>query len=70
MPASHTSPQAQEWLDALDALIAREGVDQAHTLLAQLIDSARQHGMDVPFSANTPYINTIPEHLKSTRLAT
>jgi pyruvate dehydrogenase E1 component len=56
--------QTQEWLDALDALIAKEGTTNAHALLEQLIASARQHGVDVPFSANTPYINTIPEHLE------
>jgi pyruvate dehydrogenase E1 component len=56
--------QTQEWIDALDALIAKEGADNAHALLEQLIANARQHGVAVPFSANTPYINTIPEHLE------
>ena len=57
--------QTQEWLDALSALIAKEGTDKAHALLEQLIADARQHGVAVPFSANTPYINTIPEHLET-----
>ena len=52
--------ETQEWLDALTAVIEREGPERAHQLLAKLIDTAREYGSDVPFSANTPYINTIP----------
>ncbi len=52
--------ETREWLDALTAVIEREGPERAHQLLAQLIDTARQYGAEVPFSANTPYINTIP----------
>ena len=42
------------------AVIAAEGGERAHFLLEQLIDQARQAGIDVPFSANTAYVNTIP----------
>jgi pyruvate dehydrogenase E1 component len=52
--------ETREWLDALSAVIGAEGGDRAHFLLEQLIDHARQAGVDVPFSANTAYINTIP----------
>ena len=52
--------ETREWLDALSAVIASEGGDRAHFLLGQLIDQARQAGIDVPFSANTAYVNTIP----------
>ena len=52
--------ETQEWLDALTAVIEREGPERAHQLLERLIDSARERGADVPFSTNTPYINTIP----------
>jgi pyruvate dehydrogenase E1 component len=52
--------ETREWLDALSAVIASEGGERAHFLLEQLIDEARQAGIDVPFSANTAYINTIP----------
>ena len=52
--------ETREWLDALSAVIGTEGEGRAHFLLEQLIDHARQAGMDVPFSANTAYINTIP----------
>src|SRR5512147_3091274 len=52
--------ETREWLDALSAVIGTEGGERAHFLLEQLIDHARQAGIDVPFSANTAYINTIP----------
>src|ERR1041384_4366553 len=54
------SPKAREWLDPLSALIGPEGGERPHFLLEQLIDHARQAGIDVPFSANTAYVNTIP----------
>ena len=52
--------ETREWLDALSAVIGAEGEDRAHFLLEQLIDHARQAGSDMPFSANTAYVNTIP----------
>jgi pyruvate dehydrogenase E1 component len=52
--------ETREWLDALSAVIAAEGPERAHFLLDQLIEEARYAGIDMPFSANTAYINTIP----------
>ena len=54
------SQETREWLDALSAVIGNEGGERAHFLLEQLIDHARQAGIDMPFSANTAYVNTIP----------
>jgi len=51
--------ETREWLDALAAVIDTEGKDRAHFLLDQLLEEARQHGVDRPFSANTAYVNTI-----------
>ncbi len=59
--AGDRDPQeTQEWLDALKAVIGTEGDERAHFILEALIDEARQAGIDVPFSANTAYLNTIP----------
>jgi pyruvate dehydrogenase E1 component len=56
-----TDPQeTQEWLAALEGVLAHEGPDRAHFLIEQLIDKARRSGAYLPFSANTAYINTIP----------
>ncbi|OYV33918.1 MAG: pyruvate dehydrogenase (acetyl-transferring), homodimeric type, partial [Thiomonas sp. 20-64-5] len=51
--------ETREWLDALEALIASEGPDRAHFVLESLMAQARQSGVDMPFSANTAYVNTI-----------
>ena len=53
--------ETQEWLDALGAVLEHEGPERAHFLLEQLIDKARRNGANLPFSANTAYVNTIPE---------
>jgi pyruvate dehydrogenase E1 component len=56
--------ETQEWLDALEAVIEREGAERAHYLLERLVDVARRRGAHIPFSANTAYVNTIPAHLE------
>ncbi|MEW5757844.1 MAG: pyruvate dehydrogenase (acetyl-transferring), homodimeric type [Pseudomonadota bacterium] len=56
--------ETQEWLEALEAVIEKEGVERAHFLLEQLIDKARRTGAHLPYSANTAYVNTIPPHLE------
>ncbi|CAK0771334.1 pyruvate dehydrogenase E1 component [Gammaproteobacteria bacterium] len=52
--------ETQEWLEALDSVLALEGPDRAHYLLERLIDKARRSGAYLPYSANTAYLNTIP----------
>ena len=56
--------ETQEWVDALVAVIEQEGVERAHFLLEQLIDKARRSGANLPFSANTAYVNTIAPQLE------
>jgi pyruvate dehydrogenase E1 component len=51
--------ETREWLDALSAVIGAAGADRAHFLLEQLLEHARQNSIDMPFSANTGYTNTI-----------
>ncbi len=51
--------ETREWLEALDGVMASAGKDRAHFLLDQLLEEARQHGVDKPFSANTGYVNSI-----------
>ena len=53
------SQETREWLDALSAVVATEGRERGHFLLEQLLEHARQHGVDLPFSATTGYVNTI-----------
>ena len=58
------SLETQEWLDALAAVLDREGPDRAHYLLERLTDLARRSGANIPFSPNTAYLNTIPAALE------
>jgi len=51
--------ETQEWMSALSAVIEQEGPERAHYLLEQLLEHARQSSIDLPFSANTGYVNTI-----------
>jgi len=52
--------ETREWLDSLDYVLQSGGPTKVARLLRDLTIHARQHGVKLPFSANTPYINTIP----------
>ncbi|MBE0440252.1 MAG: pyruvate dehydrogenase (acetyl-transferring), homodimeric type [Gammaproteobacteria bacterium] len=52
--------ETQEWLDALQSIIEVEGDDKAHHIIEKLIDMARRSGINLPYSSNTAYVNTIP----------
>src|ERR671935_130146 len=52
--------ETQEWRDALDSVLAFEGAQRAQFLLQEVLTEARRKGAPVPYSANTPYLNTIP----------
>jgi pyruvate dehydrogenase E1 component len=54
--------ETREWLDALAAVLEREGPERAHFLLEALIDQARRAGAFIPFTATTAYVNSIPPH--------
>ncbi len=57
--ADSDAQETREWMEALAAVIEKEGPERAHFLLEQLLEEARQHSVDLPFSANTGYVNTI-----------
>jgi pyruvate dehydrogenase E1 component len=54
--------ETREWLESLDTVLEFDGPDRATFLLDELIGEARRSGVPVPYSANTPYLNTIPPH--------
>ena len=59
--------ETREWLESLSAVVQAEGPERAHFLIKQLIDQAYKEGSNLPYTQNTPYINTIPsdEEIKS-----
>ena len=48
------------WIESLDTVLQSEGPERARYLLGRLIEYGLTHGITLPFTANTPYINTIP----------
>ncbi|MGH9312830.1 MAG: pyruvate dehydrogenase (acetyl-transferring), homodimeric type [Vicinamibacterales bacterium] len=52
--------ETREWLDSLDYVLQHADRDRIVRLLDALRHRARQSGVRVPFSAVTPYLNTIP----------
>ena len=52
--------ETTEWVDALAGVIEHAGAERAHFLIETLIATARQEGVNIPYSATTEYINTIP----------
>src|SRR5919204_4938284 len=52
--------ETKEWRDAFDSVLAFEGAQRAQFLLQEVLTEARRKGAPVPYSANTPYLNTIP----------
>ena len=56
--------EIQEWLESLDSVLESSGRDVALEILERLRAHATVAGVDLPFSANTPYANTIPVALE------
>jgi len=52
--------ETREWLDSLDYVLQTGGPAKVARLLRELTVYARQNGIKLPFTANTPYVNTIP----------
>ena len=49
----------REWIESLDYVYENQGPERVHELLRLLQTRAQERGAAFPFSANTPYINTI-----------
>ena len=59
-PSADIDPiETQEWRDALDSVLERDGDARAHFLLEELIDQARRSGTFIPYRPTTSYLNTI-----------
>ena len=52
--------ETKEWLDALGAVLQRDGAERTHFIIEQLIHSARIAGVNLPYRNTTAYVNTIP----------
>jgi len=52
--------ETHEWLQSLQAVLRDGGPARAQYLLGRLIEWGKGEGVVLPFTANTPYVNTIP----------
>jgi pyruvate dehydrogenase E1 component len=59
--------ETQEWKDALEEVVERDGPERAHFLVESLVDKARRSGAYLPYNATTAYINTIPPRQEKQR---
>ncbi len=53
--------ETREWLESLEYVLQNNGPERVKRLLNDLDTYAHEAGVDLPFTANTPYINTIPK---------
>ena len=61
--AKEIEAENREWLESIDYVHQNQGPDRVLELLRRLQAHAQQKGVQFHYTANTPYINTIPvEH--------
>ena len=52
--------ETEEWIESLQYVLESKGPERVRYLLNTLEHKAHLAGVELPFAANTPYINTIP----------
>ena len=52
--------ETQDWLDSLDAVLKKDGIDRTQYILKKLINETHKDGSTQSLTRITPYINTIP----------
>ncbi|MBI2824718.1 MAG: pyruvate dehydrogenase (acetyl-transferring), homodimeric type [Planctomycetia bacterium] len=52
--------ETAEWLESLRYVLEAKGPERLRYLLGVLDEAASKQGVEIPFSLNTPYVNTIP----------
>ena len=62
MHAELDAIEEKEWIDSLDYVVKHGGADRVRDLLRALQRRAAESGIHLPYSANTPYVNTIARH--------
>ena len=51
--------ELQEWLGSLEYILKNGSLEQARKILQQLQIRAQEAGVTLPFTVNTPYVNSI-----------
>src|SRR6266404_3670842 len=58
VPEDIDPAETQEWLDSLRYVLESKGPERVSYLLSVLDEKAHRSGVELPFTATTPYINT------------
>ena len=59
IPGDTDPVETAEWLESLDYVLESKGPERVQQLLTALGGSAHRNGVELPFTATTPYVNTI-----------
>src|SRR5262245_60150863 len=59
VPNDPDPAETAEWLESLDYVLESKGPERVQQLLTGLDEAAYRHGVELPFTATTPYLNTI-----------
>jgi len=65
VPVDERALETREWLESLEEVWKRAGDQRAGELFAELSNYAQERGIELPFTANTPYVNSIPVSAQS-----
>lgn len=53
--------EIKEWIESLEYVLKTDGPERVKEILHDLSTYAHKEGVTLPFTANTPYVNTIPK---------
>ncbi|BCR02982.1 pyruvate dehydrogenase E1 component [Desulfuromonas versatilis] len=59
-PAELQQIENAEWRESLDYVLQTQGPERVRQILRLLQVRAQEQGVSIPFTANTPYLNSIP----------
>jgi pyruvate dehydrogenase E1 component len=59
IPNDPDPTETAEWLESLDYVLESKGPERVQQLLTVLDEAAYRNGVELPFTATTPYLNTI-----------
>ncbi len=59
-PSGSEEAEVQEWVESLASVLKNSGPGEVSHILKRLREYAAVRGVEIPFSAQTPYVNTIP----------
>src|SRR5690606_9349522 len=60
IPDDPDPQETSEWLESLSYVLESKGPERVKQLLQALEESAHRQDVELPFTATTPYLNTIP----------